>query len=267
MTTPPNHNTADQSGALISLAKQAGFYVHTRDFNNGAGALTMIMTSNDGRDCINITEKLTEFYRLSQHSQSEPIYWEVRHFDTANQPHTWGEWKKVEPRQHGFTIESRLEEIRDYIASGYKYELRALYATPQPFPAPAVQSGELPELPDPLEIFWPDLHHQALGCGIEDRNLHDRYECAEYGWQNGMERAMECVPDDLYDGDQMREYARQAIAQTAPAVAGEAVTDGDMAMIENAIQHLAEDHMDSAVKAIRRLLTRAAPSQGAKHNG
>ena len=78
---------------------------------------------------------------------------------------------------------------------------------------------------------------------------------------------MECVPDDLYDGDQMREYARQAIAQTAPAVAGEAVTDGDMAMIENAIQHLAEDHMDSAVKAIRRLLTRAAPSQGAKHNG
>ncbi len=74
-------------------------------------------------------------------------------------------------------------------------------------------AGELPELPAPLEIDWPELNSHALGCGVEDRDLYDRYDCAEYGWQDGVDRAAQCVPDDIYDADQMRAYATAALAQ------------------------------------------------------
>lgn len=60
-------------------------------------------------------------------------------------------------------------------------------------------------LPAPLQIDWPELNAQALGCGVEDRDLHDRYECAEYGWQDGVDRAAQCVPDDIYTSDMVRE--------------------------------------------------------------
>lgn len=70
----------------------------------------------------------------------------------------------------------------------------------------------LPELPEPLEIAWPEMHQQALGCGVEDRGIRDRYEAAEYGWRVGVDRAIECVPEGLYDADQMRSYALASIA-------------------------------------------------------
>lgn len=88
--------------------------------------------------------------------------------------------------------------------------------------APASPSGEdaaeqadeavtLPPLPAPLEIDWPELHSHALGCGVEDRNIRDRYEAAEYGWQDGVDRAAERVPEQIFTAEQMQEYARQAI--------------------------------------------------------
>jgi hypothetical protein len=90
-------------------------------------------------------------------------------------------------------------------------ELIALAApTPQADAAPNVDG--LPPLPAPIEIDWPELHSQALGCGVEDRNIHDRYEAAEYGWQDGVDRAAERVPEEIFTADQMREYARDAIA-------------------------------------------------------
>lgn len=70
---------------------------------------------------------------------------------------------------------------------------------------------QLPELPEPVEIEWPQLHRQGLGCGVEDRGLYDRYECAEYGWQDGVDRAIECVPEQIFDADQMRAYAQAAL--------------------------------------------------------
>lgn len=54
----------------------------------------------------------------------EPIYWEYRHLDTCNEPHKWGEWERVDKSK------GTLADLRQYIASGYKYELRALYAAP-----------------------------------------------------------------------------------------------------------------------------------------
>jgi len=62
-------------------------------------------------------------------------------------------------------------------------------------------------LPEPLEIDWPELHSQALGCGVEDRGLHNRYECAEYGWQDGVDKCAERVPEQIFDADQMRAFA------------------------------------------------------------
>lgn len=70
---------------------------------------------------------------------------------------------------------------------------------------------KLPPLPESLEIEWPELHRQALGCGVEDRGIRDRYDAAEYGWQDGVDRAVECVPEAIYDADQMNDHARAAI--------------------------------------------------------
>jgi hypothetical protein len=36
--------------------------------------------------------------------------------------------------------------------------------------------------------FSPEYHHQGMGAGLEDRGIHDRYEAAEYGWNEAIER-------------------------------------------------------------------------------
>lgn len=70
-------------------------------------------------------------------------------------------------------------------------------------------------LPEPLEIDWPELHSHALGCGVEDRDLHNRYECAEYGWQDGVDKCAERVPEQIFDADQMHAFADATYALRA----------------------------------------------------
>ena len=77
--------------------------------------------------------------------QGEPVYWEWRHLSTH--PDTvdfgqWSEWKRVEARSPIFTAEDELRTLRRYIADGYKYELRALYTTPQATPVCGAQNAE-----------------------------------------------------------------------------------------------------------------------------
>lgn len=86
--------------------------------------------------------------------------------------------------------------------------------------------NELPPLPEPLEVDWPQLHSVSLGCGVEDRNIHDRYEAAEYGWQDGVDKAAERVPDAIYDADQMREYGRACAAQAIVAMSQQGPNNG-----------------------------------------
>lgn len=38
-------------------------------------------------------------------------------------------------------------------------------------------------------------HYQGMGCGIEDRGIHDRYAACEYGWECAMERVAERFPE------------------------------------------------------------------------
>lgn len=46
----------------------------------------------------------------------------------------------------------------------------------------------------------PEYHDQGMGCGLEDRNITDRYEAMAYGWGKAIDRYAECLPpDDLLD--------------------------------------------------------------------
>ena len=40
----------------------------------------------------------------------------------------------------------------------------------------------------------PDYHDQGMGCGLEDRNITDRYEAMAHGWDCALERAAEMLP-------------------------------------------------------------------------
>jgi hypothetical protein len=40
---------------------------------------------------------------------------------------------------------------------------------------------------EPFEVEWPDYHTEAMGCGLEDRNITDRYEAMQYGWDQALE--------------------------------------------------------------------------------
>lgn len=65
----------------------------------------------------------------------EPVAWEWRWLDTHPNTVTfgqWSEWKRVEPCNRLCTVEDSLNEFRAYIASGYQYELRALFTSPPP---------------------------------------------------------------------------------------------------------------------------------------
>ena len=39
----------------------------------------------------------------------------------------------------------------------------------------------------------PEYHAQGIGCGIEDRDIYDRYDAAEYGWDACQERYQEWI--------------------------------------------------------------------------
>ena len=41
---------------------------------------------------------------------------------------------------------------------------------------------------------WPDYHPQAMGCGLEDRGITDRYEAMQYGWDQAIEHVAERGP-------------------------------------------------------------------------
>jgi len=73
---------------------------------------------------------------VARSGKSTPDLWQVRFFHGENTcTPGWEAWENltVKYQYAGETIESRVREIQGYIAQGYKYELRALYAE-QPAP-------------------------------------------------------------------------------------------------------------------------------------
>lgn len=67
-----------------------------------------------------------------------------------------------------------------------------LRPSPSKHEAPTAQKGES------FEIEYPTYHTQAMGCGLEDRDITDRYEAMEYGWQCAIDAMAERIPENLY---------------------------------------------------------------------
>jgi hypothetical protein len=67
--------------------------------------------------------------------------------------------------------------------------------------ARAIESAVLEKLKaqEPYVIEYPEYHQQGMGCGLEDRNITDRYEAMAYGWDCAIDAMAECIPDRLYE--------------------------------------------------------------------
>ena len=65
-------------------------------------------------------------------------------------------------------------------------------------------AGLLKEVGEPVVISEPNYHYEAMGCGLEDRNITNRYEAMKHGWDCAIFRMLEQIPEgDLYTSDQL----------------------------------------------------------------
>ena len=46
-----------------------------------------------------------------------------------------------------------------------------------------------------IDDFLPDYNDVGIGCGIEDRNITNRYEAARYGFEEGVSQTHELLPN------------------------------------------------------------------------
>lgn len=60
------------------------------------------------------------------------------------------------------------------------------------------------EKPEPYKIDWPEYHDSGMGCGLEDRNITDRYEAMRHGWDCALDAVGESLPENLYTSPQKR---------------------------------------------------------------
>lgn len=53
---------------------------------------------------------------------------------------------------------------------------------------------------EPVVLEYPDYHDEAMGCGLEDCGITDRYEAMRHGWDRAVERMFEQIPEGpLYE--------------------------------------------------------------------
>ena len=52
---------------------------------------------------------------------------------------------------------------------------------------------------EPVGIDWPDYHYEAMGCGLEDIGIKDKYDAMRYGWDQAIERCAERIPEKLFE--------------------------------------------------------------------
>lgn len=51
--------------------------------------------------------------------------------------------------------------------------------------------------PDAYKIKWPEYYSEGMGCGLEDRNITDRYEAMLYGWECALDAVSETLPEKI----------------------------------------------------------------------
>jgi hypothetical protein len=55
--------------------------------------------------------------------------------------------------------------------------------------------------------YEPEYHNQGMGCGLEDRGIHDRYEAMAYGWDQAMDRVCSEFPETVLLSDHQAQIA------------------------------------------------------------
>ena len=46
-----------------------------------------------------------------------------------------------------------------------------------------------------LKFIQPEYHYQGMGCGLEDRNITDRYQAMEHGWEDAVDTCSQNHPE------------------------------------------------------------------------
>lgn len=75
--------------------------------------------------------------------------------------------------------------------------LRELVAVTEQRDAVMVEAAQMRKIIDSVTDLdnEPQYHEQGMGCGLEDRNITDRYKAMRYGWEEAMERVYgEVIP-------------------------------------------------------------------------
>lgn len=279
MTTPPNHNTADQSGAderLIKIADWLGSQVQTGQ--NSPDEHPDFCSQFD-YELSHVSDDLRSIAGEIASTQPAPAYYVIDHDDVRN---------IIDDLKSGVISATAICTLESWLQEG-------TVANPQPFPAPAVQSGELPEITDDDLSM---LHYNPNTSDVvEHMQNYARKAIAAQKAQAPVgivENAYFSASteeltraDIIINGETVPLYAApptQAIAQTAPAVAGEAIDrievllevircvrgypdfDEPSWLGEMMDQALAGKTPDS-LSTIEALSRGVAPSQGAKQNG
>lgn len=184
MTTPPNHNTADQSGADefdAALWLRNNYHLY-----DNVGATCDALS-------IQLRNAKAEQALQAQTAQAVPAAW-IATIQVGGGPEDPPDYDVV-----AVPGDTKPDDRNNWTP---------LYATPQPFPAPAVQSGDL----DALWTFAEEVQWAHMSGNFTDVEQDvaitialEKLENAGVSPNNGEPRPT------------------QAIAQTAPAVAGEAM--------------------------------------------
>lgn len=86
----------------------------------------------------------------------------------------------------------------------------------------------------------PEYHIVGMGCGLEDRNITDRYEAMHYGWEAAMERAYAEHVNHAKDSVdaaiiETAELAAEVLALRKRVEAADAVEDQAVGRLEDAL--------------------------------
>lgn len=90
-------------------------------------------------------------------------------------------------RIHAKIIDGNIASAFSIFKEGYEAGV-ALVGQPAaavPASAPAAQ--------EPVEFDYPEYHAQAIGCGLEDRGITDRYEACRYGFDKAIDQVAEII--------------------------------------------------------------------------
>jgi hypothetical protein len=90
------------------------------------------------------------------------------------------------------TLEKTIQWYRDMRTEGMGAAARADIADGT-LAAPAAPAEQAEQAEPQKFDDYPEFHQQAMGCGLEDRGITDRYEAMRYGWDEAVESVAERI--------------------------------------------------------------------------